>query len=204
MNEEKVERYAFIDVQNTVSTVSQMLYFEIDWNKTYLYLKKHWGCTKIFFYAGVREGDVAQIKKCEELLNIGFEMKIKPYSVYKNPEVVINVVCPDCNHEIKHKVGNSTRWKSNCDVEFSVDVENNIKVGTDLLFFTGDGDFEYLIRDVVEKGVKVYIISSAKKIYTGPRYFISRFSTKLRNLINEKRGRVNFVDIDLWKNRIKK
>ena len=72
------------------------------------------------------------------------------------------------------------------------------------LLFIGDGDFEYLIRNAVEKGVKAYVISSAKKIRIAPRYFISRFSTKLRDLIAEKKESVFFVDINDWKMRIKK
>ena len=48
----KIIRYAFIDVQNTEATVSQLLGFVIDWQKMYQYLKKEWNCEKIFFYSG--------------------------------------------------------------------------------------------------------------------------------------------------------
>jgi hypothetical protein len=52
--------------------------------------------------------------------------------------------------------------------------------------------------------VKIYIISSAKKVQVTPRYFVSRFSTKLRELIAEKKDSVFYVDIALWKLKIKK
>jgi hypothetical protein len=47
-------RYAFIDVQNTISTITQLLGFTIDWQKLYRYLKDHWKCEKVFFYSGIR------------------------------------------------------------------------------------------------------------------------------------------------------
>jgi hypothetical protein len=53
----KPARYAFIDVQNTEGTVSQMLGFVIDWHKLCHYLKDHWNCEKVFFYSGIQRGD---------------------------------------------------------------------------------------------------------------------------------------------------
>jgi uncharacterized LabA/DUF88 family protein len=202
MEEITKKRYAFIDVQNTEGTVNQLLDFSIDWSKTYQYLKEHWKCNEIFFYSGIQKSNVNKIKEYESLLMLGYKMRVKTYSIYKNQDTIVKINCNKCNNEISHKIDNGTRWKSNCDVEFSVDVENNIRNGSEFLFFTGDGDFEYLIRDVVNKGIKVYIISSAKKTYISNRYYISRFSTKLRDLIAEKRGMVDFLDINDWKNRI--
>ena len=74
---------------------------------------------------------------------------------------------------------------------------------SEFLIFTGDGDFEYLIRKVVERGVKVYIVSSnaGERI---PGINTKRFSTKLKNLINKNRGQINFINIDSWKFKIKK
>jgi len=202
MEKIKKERYAFIDVQNTESTVSQLLNFNIDWNLMFLYLKNHWNCNKIFFYSGIQKGDKEKSKEYEQLSELGYEMRAKTYFVYRNKDSVTKIMCNVCNNEIKHIIKSGMRWKSNCDVELSVDVLNNVKNESEFLFFTGDGDFEYLIRDVVEKGVRVYIISSARKIFIEPRYYISRFSTKLRDLIAEKRGIVDFLEINDWKNQI--
>jgi len=65
-------------------------------------------------------------------------------------------------------------------------------------------NFEYVIRNAVDKGVKVYVVSSAKKIKLAPRYSVSRFSTRLRELIAEKRESVFFKDINDWKMKIRK
>ena len=53
--------------------------------------------------------------------------------------------------------------KSNCDVDLTVDAMEYSGPNTEFYIFTGDGDFEYLIRKVVSKGSVVHIVSSAKK-----------------------------------------
>ncbi|MEK7587197.1 MAG: NYN domain-containing protein [Patescibacteria group bacterium] len=197
-------RYAFIDVQNTESTTNQLLGFEIDWHKLYAHLKERWECEKIFFYSGIQNGDNKKIIEHQKLSELGYIVRTKLYFIYKNPDQIIKTSCPKCKTEITHKINKGTKWKSNCDVEFSVDAVNHMVEDAEYLFFTGDGDFEYLIRDAVENKIKVYIVSSAKKIKTGPRYFISRLSSKLRNLVAEKRKSIFFIEINDWKMRIKK
>jgi len=197
-------RYAFIDVQNTEGTVNQILGFVIDWQKMYQYLKEQWNCEKIFFYSGIDQDNDDKADEHLALKNLGYEMRVKPYKIYKNPDKTIKIICPKCSNEIDHKVEGGVRWKSNCDGELSVDATNLATAGVEFLIFSGDGDFEYVIRNAVEKGVKVYVVSSSKKIKVAPRYSISRFSTKLRELIAEKKDSVFYVDIGLWKLKIKK
>ena len=72
----------------------------------------------------------------------------------------------------------------------------------EFLIFTGDGDFEYLIRKVVEKGTKVYIIFKCRGKKT--RNDTKRLSTKTEDLVNENRGKINLINIDSWKMKIKK
>lgn len=94
--------------------------------------------------------------------------------------------------------------KSNCDVELSVDAIEQAAPQTELLIFTGDGDFEYLIRRALEKGVsKVEIVSYAgKDIRAG--ITVSRYSTKLRALIAENPDRVFYTSLKDIKDMIKK
>ncbi len=202
--EVKPIRYAFIDVQNTEGTVSQLLGFVVDWHKLYHYLKEHWNCEKIFFYSGIEQNNNDKAIEYLELTKLGYGVHVKPYSIYKNQDKLIKITCPKCANEIDYKIDRGVRWKSNCDAELSVDATNLAKDGVEFLIFSGDGDFEYVIRNAVEKGVRVYIVSSGKKIKIAPRYSISRFSTKLRELIAEKKDSVFYVDIGLWKLKIKK
>jgi uncharacterized LabA/DUF88 family protein len=204
MNSKTPVRYAFIDVQNTEGTVGQLLGFVIDWHKLYRYLKERWNCERIFFYSGVELGNEDKTNEYIALGKLGYEMNIKPYNIYKNPNKVVKIICPKCTNGIDYKIDGGVRWKSNCDTELSVDATNLAKNGVEFLVFSGDGDFEYVIRNAVDKGVRVYVVSSAKKIKVAPRYSVSRFSTKLRELITEKQNSVFYVDINLWKLKIKK
>jgi len=198
------KRYAFIDVQNTEGTASQILGFVIDWQKLYQHLKEHWNCEKIFFYSGIQESDEDKITEYLALKDLGYIMNAKPYKIYKNPDRIMKIICSKCSNQIDYKIEGGVRWKSNCDTELSVDATNLAAPGVEFLMVTGDGDFEYVIRNAVEKGVKVYVVSSAKKIKTAPRYSKSRFSTKLRDLIAEKPDSVFFFNLNDWKMKVKK
>lgn len=158
----------------------------------------------MFFYSGIEQGNSEKSNEYLELAKLGYEMHAKPYNIYKNPDKIIKITCPKCSNDIDYKIDGNVRWKLNCDAELSVDATNLARGGTEFLIFTGDGDFEYLIRNAVEKGVKIYVASSAKKIRVAPRYSVSRFSTKLRELIAEKKDSVFFINLDDWKMKIKR
>ena len=57
----------------------------------------------------------------------------------------------------------------------------------EFLVFTGDGDFEYLIRKVVEKGTKVYVVSSNAG-ERKPGMNTKRFSYKVKGSYQRKQG----------------
>ncbi|KKR47788.1 MAG: hypothetical protein UT97_C0003G0001, partial [Parcubacteria group bacterium GW2011_GWC2_40_31] len=54
--EEKKNKIALVDVQNTESTTKQLLGFLVDWRKLYEFLKNDWKCEKVILYSGVDEG----------------------------------------------------------------------------------------------------------------------------------------------------
>jgi uncharacterized LabA/DUF88 family protein len=89
-------------------------------------------------------------------------------------------------------------------VDLTVDAIEHANKDTEFYIFTGDGDFEYLIRKIVEMGSVAHLVSSTKKIPSGPKYFTSRFSTKLRKMMDEVGKPVDFLNIDNIKNRIEK
>ncbi len=190
-----MKRYAFIDVQNTSSTAQQMLGFVVDWKKLCEYLKNKKSCTEVYLYTGIDNGDLDTAKEFEELSNTSCcVVKSKPVFAYKNRNKIIPLRC-QCGKENIHTVDMGYTKKSNCDVELSVDVIEKSAKDTELLIFTADGDFEYLIRKALDKGVdKVSIVSFAgKDIKAGMT--VSRFSTKLRDLIAEKPDKVYYISL---------
>jgi len=199
-----IKKYAFIDAQNTETTTRKLLGFIVDWKKLYLFLRKKWDCDKVFLYSGIDVGDTDTEKEFENLAKKGCVIKSKMIFAYKNKNKIIQLKCPKCENEFNEVIDMGYNRKSNCDVDLTVDAMECAKPDTEIYIFSGDGDFEYLIQKTVEKGAIVHIVSSAKKVRSGPRYFVSRFSTKLRNLIAEKRESVFFIEINDLKMRIKK
>lgn len=197
-------RFAFIDAQNTETTTRQLLGFMVDWKRLYDFLKKSWGCLKVFLYSGVDAGDSALEKEFEELRKTGCVVRSKVVFAYKNKNKDVQVKCPKCQSDFMHVVDMGYNKKSNCDVDLTVDAMECAGLDTELYLFTGDGDFEYLVRKAVEKGSIVHIISSARKVRSGPKYFTSRFSSRLRKLTEEIGKPVDFMNIDNLKLKIQK
>lgn len=204
MDQNKIRKFAFIDVQNTETTTRRILSFVIDWKRMCMFLKHEWHCEKIFFYSGIDAGDAETEKEFEDLANNGCTIRAKTVFAYKNKDRQILVTCPKCGNTFTEVVDMGYNRKSNCDVDMTVDAMEYAGPDTEFYIFTGDGDFEYLIHKVIEKGAIVHIVSSAKKIKSGPRYSTSRFSTKLRRLTKEKGRPVDFLNIDNLKMRIQK
>ncbi len=197
------KRFAFIDVQNTASTTRKLLGFLIDWHKLFSYLKKEWKCDKVFFYTGIDEGDVETADEYDSLSKAGCIMRAKTLFSYKKPDRTISIKCVACGKENVEIVDMGYNRKSNCDVDLTVDAMEAAGQDREFLIFTGDGDFEYLIRKVVEKGTKVYVVSSNAGIKK-PGINTRRFSTRLKTLVKENLDKVTFVDINSWKMRIRK
>ena len=200
-----MKRYAFIDVLNTANTTEKMLGYIVDWEKLTDYLMNKKSCTNVFLYTGIENGDTDTAAEFALLSKKdGCVVRSKPVFAYKNRDKKFSCKCPNCQTETISTIDMGYTKKSNCDVELGVDAIERSGPDTELLIFTGDGDFEYLVRRALEKGVgKIQIFSYAgKEVWAGMT--ISRFSTKLRNLIAEKSDKVFYTSLLDIKNTIKK
>ena len=202
-NKKLSQRYAFIDVQNTLSTTRQLLGFLIDWQKLCTYLKEKWQCEKVYFYSGIDEGDIETVKEFDSLSTEGCIVKTKTVYSYKKPDKTIAIKCVKCGADNAEVVSMGYNRKSNCDVDLTVDAMEESGPDKEFLIFTGDGDFDYLIRKVLEKGTKVYVVSSNAGIKK-PGISTRRLSTKLKDVIKEHPTKVHLINIDSWKMKIQK
>ncbi len=202
-NKKSSQRYAFIDVQNTASTTRQLLGFLINWNKLGAYLKDAWKCKKVYFYSGIDEGDTETVKEFDSLAINGCIVKTKTIYSYKKPDKTVVIKCIKCGADNAEVVNMGYNRKSNCDVDLTVDAMEEAGSDKEFLIFTGDGDFDYLIRKVLEKGTKVYVVSSNAGIKK-PGMNTRRLSTKLKDVIKEHPKEVHLINIDSWKMRIQK
>ncbi len=200
-----MKRYAFIDVQNTASTAEQMLGVAIDWAKLADYLKNKRSCTEVLFYTGIDQGDIETADEFDAISKDNcVTVRSKAVFSYKNKDKVVSLKCLMCSNENIHIVRMGYTKKSNCDVELSVDVIEKAGPGVELMIFTADGDFEYLIRKSLEKGTdRIEVVSySGKDIKVGMT--VSRFSTKLRRLFREYPNKVIYTSLKDIKTIIKK
>jgi uncharacterized LabA/DUF88 family protein len=171
----------------------------IDWAKLYSYLKDRWKCEKVFFYAGIEIGDSNTEEEYKRLGKLGYEMRTKTTMSYKRKDKTVNILCSNCGQENTKSISMGYDKKSNCDSELTVDVLELAQPETELLIFTGDGDFTYLIKKLIESGVSVRLISSkARPSPSAPR----RFSYKLTEMLCNKE--VDLIEINSWKEKIKK
>lgn len=198
------KKFAFIDFHNTDGTTKKLHGFAIDWIKLHDFLKTKWKCEKVFLYIGVDEGDLDTTNMVETLTKHGCIVRAQTVFAYKNQDKERNIVCPSCGNKFIEKINMGYNRKSNCDVDLTVDAMEVAGSDSEFYIFTGDGDFSSLVKNSISKGTKVFIISSAKKIKSGPRYFTSRYSTRLRQLFKEFPGKLSFVEINNLRLKIEK
>ncbi len=154
-------KYAFIDVPNTTGTLRDCLDFRLDWERLYIFLtNKKWNCEGVYFYKGYKgEKEKRQLEEKLEQ-EVGYKLRLKPTHIHKDKTKDLIINCEFCNKGFVHKHKINGSQKSNCDVELTVDALEVLKPGDEALIFTGDGDFSYLVETLIEKEIKVYLVSS--------------------------------------------
>lgn len=195
---------AFVDVQNTATTTEKMLGFVIDWHKFCRFLKEEKGFEKIFLYTGIEEGDQETAKEFDSLSQLEHcIVRSKLMKVYKKKDKTFTIECVNCGTENTKVIDMGYDKKGNCDVELTADALENAGKDKRYSIFSGDGDFEYLVRLLMEKDTHVTVVSHAK-IYKRAGLPYGRYSTKLRNLVANNPEKLNFQEISNWKFKIKK
>ena len=125
-----------------------------DWKKIKEYLQKERDILEMRYYAGVKSGDEKMASFLRYLDNVGITPVTKPIKVIKIAD----------NDPLKKLRKYSEIYKSNCDVEITTDVLLERKEIDEIILFTGDSDFQYLISKLKDLGKKVIIFSSRKTI----------------------------------------
>jgi uncharacterized protein (TIGR00288 family) len=202
-------KISFIDFENTKSTCSEMLGFEVDLQRLAEYLINDLSCDFVYLYTGVESEDFETILKNNNLMEENKKIKIvmKPYKKYFKKDKVINKTCSFCGKEHIYNIKMGADWKANCDVDMAMDITKNILQNNieKIYIFTADGDFYPVIKLATEHAKKVYIVADAtKKVINN--FTMSRFSTRLRKLLAEKRenlSMMNLVDLKLKIRKIK-
>ena len=151
MNNPKAKVY--IDGANIFYT-QQKLGFFIDWVKMKNYLKEKWDVLEMRYYAGVKEGD----EKINSYLRYLDAIKI---STVTKPLKVIKI---DKDHFLAKAKNFKEIYKCNFDVEMTTDILLDRSVIDEIILFSGDSDFDYLIKKLRDVGKDVTVFSSRKMI----------------------------------------
>jgi uncharacterized LabA/DUF88 family protein len=163
----------YIDGSNTYFA-QKKLGWDIDWVKckNIIENKKSVGVWK--YYTGVCIGEEKMEKFLKFLNNIGILTVTKPLKKIKLEK-----------GRKQFKQNNDYIYKANFDVEITVDVLSE-KLGVrEIIIFSGDSDFAYLIRKLRAEGIKVLIVSSKRtlswelKIVASKIIFLESLKTKI-------------------------
>lgn len=137
-------RAIFIDGANLYS-ITKSLGIEIDFSSLLHYFNKDGKLLRAFYYTAVMEdSEYSSVRRLIDWLD---------YNGYQ--------VITKNTREYTDSHGNR-KLKGNMDVEITIDALEIAPHINELILFSGDGDFRYLVEMLQKKGVRVTVVSSLK------------------------------------------
>lgn len=139
----KLKTKIYVDGANIFYTQKD-LGWTIDWARTKTYLKKTWDILEIRYYTGIRKGDDRMPSFLQYLDHIGVSVITKLLKKIKTDDGIV--------------------FKSNFDVEMTTDILLDRTNLDEIVLFSGDSDFNYLVKKLKDLGKRITVISSRKMI----------------------------------------
>ena len=133
----------YIDGANIFYTQKD-LGWTIDWLKVKKYLCQTWDILELRYYTGIRKNDAKMAGFLRYLNKINITSITKPLKKIKTHGGLI--------------------FKSNFDVEMTTDILLDRTHLKEIIFFSGDSDFNYLAKKLKSLGKRITVISSRKMI----------------------------------------
>ena len=164
MTKKKPKAKVYIDGSNVFYS-QKKLGWTVDWVKAKKLLIKDWDILEFKYYTGVKPEDDKMKGYLKYLDKIGFTAVTKPLKVIK----ITN------NHPM-YKLHNYEHiYKSNFDVEMTVDMLLDRGNIDELILFSGDSDFQYLVKKLKDAGKKVTVFSSRKTLSWELKLEVSKY-----------------------------
>ena len=155
-----IKAKVYIDGANMLYTQKKMGW-NLDWVKLKQYLEKNWNVLEIRYYTGVKEDDKKMMGFLKYLNHIGFQTTAKTLKIIK--------IGPD--HPLYRIHHYREMHKANFDVEMTADILTELLYGKDnpdhikqVILFSGDSDFNYLIKKLRDLEVGTVIFASKKTL----------------------------------------
>jgi len=117
----------------------------LDWVKTKRFLEKTYEIIEIRYYIGVRRQDPKMRSFLKKLRKIGFKVITKP----------VKKIIDEAGRELE---------KANFDVEITGDTLESTTRLDIVILFSGDSDFQYLVKLLHKKGKRLFVYSSKKTL----------------------------------------
>lgn len=149
----KTKAKVFIDGSNIFYT-QKKLGWSLDWSKIKKYLEQEKEILEFRYYTGLKDGDEKMRSYLRYLDAIGFNTQTKPLKKIK--------VTPDESAFLTSKTG--FIYKANFDVEITADILLDKSEVKEIILFSGDSDFKYLVEKLKSRGQKVIIVASKKTL----------------------------------------
>lgn len=141
---ERPKAKVYIDGANVFYT-QKKLGWSFDWAKIKSEIAKTHEILGWRYYVAYKEGDLKMQKYLKYIDALGFEAFTKKLK--------------------KIKIENSKFiFKANFDVEIATDILLNKTKINEIVLFSGDSDFEYLVKKLKDAGIRVVVWSSRKTI----------------------------------------
>lgn len=151
MEKNKVKIY--IDGANMFYT-QKRLGWSVDWKKVKDFIEQEKDVIEWRYYVGVKDGDEKMLKYLKYLDFVGFNTITKPLKKIKISDVEVSF--QDSEEKFI--------YKANFDVEMTADILLEKFKLDEIIIFSGDSDFKYLVKKLKDSGLKVSVFSSRKTI----------------------------------------
>ena len=167
---EKAKSKVYIDGANMFYTQKSLGWF-IDFKKLRNFLEKKWDITGIKYYTGVKENDDKMASFLKYLDHLEIEPVTKPLKRIKNSGTLI--------------------YKSNFDVEMTMDILMERQSYDICILFSGDSDFHALVEKLHDFGKKIIVFSTRKMISWELKLDVNRyfFLEDLKDMIKKTSAR---------------
>ena len=132
--------YAFIDATNIIYGCGSAGW-KLDFEKLAKYLKTRYRTDKIFYYAGVDDKNLKQLKFYERLAEFNYLLRLVPVKTFADG----------------HK-------KADVDSRMTFDMMLHFEEYTDALIFTGDGDYYWVLEHLLSKKNSVRLFGTHASI----------------------------------------
>lgn len=177
MNTKKPIAKVYIDGANVFYTQKDIA-FVIDWGLVRGYLLKNWQVVDFRYYTGLKTDDNKMRKYLKYLDGLGFAVITKPLKEIHIEE----------NHPMAQLHNYTKVYKCNFDVEITTDILLDRTNIDEVLLFSGDSDFEYLVKKLRDIGKRTTVFSSRAMIAWELKLAVDKyiFLEDLRDIIARK------------------